>query len=290
MRRENLVRDSGCPVAETRLPTGRLTVRAPPLSGGETTTLAQVEPVVVLILAAVFIGALAQRITGMGFGLVSGPFLVLLLDPVSGVLLVNLCGIVAAATVFARTWREVEWPVFWKLAVGTVVGTVPGALLTTALPTASLQVLIGALIIASLAVSLLIGRVGTTMPANFGTQFSAGFVSGTMSAAAGAGGPAVSAYAVLTRWEHRPFAATLQPFLVVGTASAIIAKVIVDGGVWPQLDPAIWIGIGIVLVAGLLGGDLLAQKVAPTAARIAMIVLAFGGGAATLAKGLGLFG
>ena len=122
MRRENLVRDSGCPVAETRLPTGRLTVRAPPLSGGETTTLAQVEPVVVLILAAVFIGALAQRITGMGFGLVSGPFLVLLLDPVSGVLLVNLCGIVAAATVFARTWREVEWPVFWKLAVGTVVG------------------------------------------------------------------------------------------------------------------------------------------------------------------------
>ncbi|MBE4694578.1 MULTISPECIES: sulfite exporter TauE/SafE family protein [Brevibacterium] len=248
------------------------------------------EPVVVLILAAVFVGALSQRVTGMGFGLVSGPFLVLLLDPVSGVILVNLCGIIASGTVFARTWREVEWPVFWKLAVGTVAGTVPGALLTTALLTAPLQILIGALIIASLAVSLIIGRFGATIPANFGTQFTSGFVSGTMSAAAGAGGPAVSAYAVLTRWEQRPFAATLQPFLVVGTGSAILAKALLDEGAWPRLDPTIWVGIGIVLVAGLLGGDLLARRLPPTTARIAMIVLAFGGGAATLAKGLGLFG
>lgn len=243
-----------------------------------------------LILTAVFVGALSQRVTGMGFGLVSGPFLVLLLDPVSGVILVNLCGIIASGTVFARTWREVEWPVFWKLSVGTVVGTVPGALLTTALPTAPLQILIGALIIASLAASLIIGRLGATIPANFGTQFTSGFVSGTMSAAAGAGGPAVSAYAVLTRWEQRPFAATLQPFLVVGTGSAILAKALFDDGAWPQLDLTIWVGIGVVLVAGLLGGDLLARKIAPTTARIAMIVLAFGGGVATLAKGLGLFG
>lgn len=243
-----------------------------------------------LILTAVFVGALSQRITGMGFGLVSGPFLVLLLDPVSGVILVNICGIIAAGTVFARTWREVEWPIFAKLAFGTVVGTLPGALLTTALPTAPLQVLIGVLIIASLGVSLIIGHLGARIPENFGTQFTAGFVSGTMSAAAGAGGPAVSAYAVLTRWEQRSFAATLQPFLVVGTGSAILAKALFDEGAWPNLDPAIWAGIGIVLVAGLLGGDLLARRVAPETARAAMIVLAFGGGAATLAKGLGLFG
>ena len=54
-----------------------------------------------------------------------------------------------------------------------------------------------------------------------------------MSAAAGAGGPAVSAYAVLTRWEQRKFAATLQPFLVVGTTSAVIFKAVFDHGSWP---------------------------------------------------------
>lgn len=244
------------------------------------------EPVVVLILVAVFLGAVSQRVSGMGFGLVSGPFLVLLLDPFSGVVLVNICGIVASGTVFVRTWREVEWGSFWKLSLGTVVGTVPGALLAAVLPVPPLQILIGVLIIASLISSMIIGRIGKTMPANFGTQFTTGLLSGTMSAAAGTGGPAVSAYAVLTRWEQRTFAATLQPFLVVGTASAVVFKAVFDHSAWPQLAAPTWIGIAAVLVAGLISGDWLSKKVESSTARLAMIVLALGGGTATLVKGL----
>ena len=244
------------------------------------------EPVVVLILFAVFLGAVSQRVSGMGFGLVSGPFLVLLLDPFSGVVLVNICGIVASGTVFVRTWREAEWGSFWKLSLGTVIGTVPGAFLAAALPAPPLQVLIGVLIIVSLISSMIIGRIGKTMPANFTTKFTTGFLSGTMSAAAGTGGPAVSAYAVLTKWEQRTFAATLQPFLVVGTTSAIIFKAVFDHSAWPQLTAPTWIGIAAVLVAGLVSGDWLSQKIESSTARIAMIVLALGGGTATLVKGL----
>lgn len=250
----------------------------------------QMEPVVVLILFAVFLGSVSQRVTGMGFGLVSGPFLVLLLDPFSGVVLVNICGIVASGTVFVRTWREAEWGSFWKLSLGTVIGTIPGALLVAALPAPPLQILIGLLIIVSLISSMIIGRIGKTMPANFGTQFTTGFLSGTMSAAAGAGGPAVSAYAVLTKWEQRAFAATLQPFLVVGTTSAVIFKAVFDHGAWPQLAAPTWIGIGTVLVAGLVCGDWLSKKIDSSTARVAMIILALGGGTATLVKGLSHLG
>ena len=239
-----------------------------------------------LVLFAVFLGAVSQRVTGMGFGLVSGPFLVLLLDPFSGVVLVNICGILASGTVFVRTWREVEWGSFWKLSVGTVVGTIPGAILAAALPAPPLQILIGLLIVVSLISSMIIGRVGKTIPANFGTKFTTGVLSGAMSASAGTGGPAVSAYAVLTRWEQRTFAATLQPFLVVGTASAVIFKAVFDQSAWPQLEAQSWLGIAIVLVAGLLSGDWLSKKVESSTARIAMIVLALGGGTATLVKGL----
>ena len=130
--------------------------------------LGRVEPVVVLILFAVFLGALSQRVTGMGFGLVSGPFLVLLLDPFSGVILVNICGIVASFSVFGRTFAEVEWPPFRHLALGAVLGTIPGALLSAALPTAPLQILIGALIVVSLISSLTLGKLGRTSPANLG--------------------------------------------------------------------------------------------------------------------------
>ena len=244
------------------------------------------EPVVVLILFAVFLGAVSQRVTGMGFGLVSGPFLVLLLDPFSGVVLVNICGIVASGTVFVRTWREAEWGAFWKLSLGTVIGTIPGALLAAALPAPPLQKLIGVLIIASLISSMIIGRTGKTMPANFGTKVATGILSGTMSAAAGTGGPAVSAYAVLTKWDQRRFAATLQPFLVVGTTSAVIFKAVFDQSAWPQLAAPAWIGIAAVLIAGLVCGDWMSKKVESSTARIAMIILALGGGTATLVKGL----
>ncbi|TGD11753.1 TSUP family transporter [Brevibacterium sp. S111] len=244
------------------------------------------EPVVVLILFAVFLGALSQRVTGMGFGLVSGPFLVLLLDPFSGIILVNICGIVAAFSVFTRTFAEVDWPSFRHLALGAVIGTIPGALLASVLPTPPLQILIGLLIIVSLISSLTLGRFGRRIPANIGTRMGAGLLSGAMSAAAGAGGPAVSAYAVLTKWEQRSFAATLQPFLVVGTASAVVMKLIVHGGVWPHLEPFTWIALGVVLVAGLVGGDRLARHIDVSIARIGMLVLAFGGGVAALVKGV----
>ena len=250
------------------------------------TRLDRVEPVVVLILFAVFLGALSQRVTGMGFGLVSGPFLVLLLDPFSGVILVNICGIVASFSVFVRTFAEVEWPPFRHLALGAVIGTVPGALLSSSMPTPLLQILIGALIIVSLISSLTLGKLGRSIPANLGTRMTAGLFSGAMSAAAGAGGPAVSAYAVLTNWEQRSFAATLQPFLVVGTASAVVMKVIVHGGAWPHLEFGVWIGLGLVLVAGLVGGDRLAHHIDVGIARIGMLVLAFGGGIAALVKGI----
>ena len=96
----------------------------------------------------------------------------------------------------------------------------------------------------------------------------------------------MSAYAVLTNWEQRSFAATLQPFLVVGTASAVVMKVIIDGGTWPHLEAGVWIGLGLVLVAGLAGGDWLARYIDVGVARTGMLVLAFGGGIAALVKGL----
>src|SRR5699024_7123608 len=105
------------------------------------------------------------------------------------------------------------------------------------------------------------------------------------SAAAGAGGPAVSSYAVLTNWQQRSFAATLQPFLVAGTASAVVMKVIVNGGTWPHLQIGTWIGLALVLAAGLIGGDWLSRCIDVGLARGGRVVLAYGVRNAALIKG-----
>lgn len=239
-----------------------------------------------LILFAVLVGATSQRVTGMGFALVSGPFLVLFLDPFSGVILVNICSIVSCCLNFGRTWREVDWITLKHLALGAILGAVPGAAIAAFLPVAPLQIVIGMLIVVSLATSLVIGHVGSTIPATFGARLTSGIASGAMSATAGTGGPAISAYAVLTSWEHRTFAATMQPFLIIGAGSSVLFKLLFSSAGWPQLDPIIWIGLAVALVAGLLAGEGLSRKLPISAARAAMIVLALSGGAATMIKGI----
>src|SRR5699024_3197538 len=126
-------------------------------------------PVILLILLAVFIGALSQRLTGMGFALVSGPFLVLLMDPLAGVVLVNLCGIVSSLIVLWRTYREADWKLAGGLIVAATVGTLPGALLAVLMPGAALEVFIGALVVVALTSSLVLNLYAPPIPRNTGT-------------------------------------------------------------------------------------------------------------------------
>ena len=245
-------------------------------------------PVIFLILLAVLIGSLSQRVTGMGFAMVSAPFLVLLMDPIAGVVLVNLCGIASSVLVLSRTHREVDWSLAWKLIVTAVVGTVPGALLALALPGHALEILIGALVVVSLTSSLVLTRF--TRPVRLGVPAiaTAGLAAGAMSSAAGVGGTALSTLALLTRWEQRSFAATIQPVFVAVSSSAVVSKLVFDHDAWPGLAGSTWVLILVALAAGQLLGEWLARIVSVSAARAGMLVLAFLGGFLTIARGLGL--
>lgn len=243
-------------------------------------------PVIAFILLAVFIGAVSQRVTGMGFALVSGPFLVLLLDPLSGVVLVNIVGFISCAIIFARTWREVHWKTLKILAVSSVIATIPGAWLASVMPTAPLQTLIGATVVVALATSIVIGRVGKVLPVTPAGIATSGVAAGLMNAAAGVGGPAFSTYAVLTRWEQRSFAATMQPLLAIASVMSIIAKVAFDRSAIPHLGLSQWLMVLAALAAGQIIGELTAERIPVRVARIGMITIALAGGAATLVKGL----
>lgn len=244
--------------------------------------------VIILILLAVFVGALAQRITGMGFALVSGPFLVLLIDPLAGVVLVNLCGFTSSVIVLWRTYREVNWKLAGGLIVAATVGTVPGALLAVLMPSHALEVFIGAIVIVSLTSSLILNRYAQPVSRNAGTVVAAGLASGVMNASAGVGGPALSAFALLTRWEQRTFAATIQPVFVVMAASSVIMKLVFDRDAWPVLEGSTWLLILGALVGGQVLGEWLSKIIPVHAARTGMLVLAFLGGFLTIGRGIGV--
>lgn len=239
-----------------------------------------------LICVVVFVGAFSQRLAGMGFALVSAPFLVLLLDPQSGVILVNVCGVVSSLVVFMRTWRHVEWKNCTLLLVMAVVGCAPGALLASKVPQAPLEACIGAIVIMSLAASIVLSVYTQPVVRTPGRTMLAGFLAGAMGASAGVSGPPLSAYAVLSRWSQQGFAATIQPVFAVSSASAVVAKLTIGSADFPALNWWEWALIFGALGLGQLAGDVGTHHVSTQVARRMMLTLAFAGGVLAFLKGM----
>ncbi len=236
------------------------------------------------VAVSVLVGALAQRITGMGFALIAAPALVILLGPFDGVVLVNLCAVLSSLLILPRVWKLVDWTRFGWLVVPALVGTVVGALVAARLPGPVLQLGVGVLVVVALTVSLLVTRTDHVATGR-SPAIIAGAASGFMNASAGVGGPALSVYAVATRWPQAGFAATAQPYFVVIGVASLVGKLGATGWVLPELEPGAWpLVIGALLV-GLGLGELLHKRIPHHAARIAVIVIAYAGGVAAMVDG-----
>ena len=146
------------------------------------------------------------------------------------------------------------------------------------LPPAPLMVVVGILVLAGLAALQLLPRMdGFAGPVG---AVAAGALSGFMNVTAGVGGPAVTLYAAVSRWEQKRFVGSIQLYFAVLNAMSVTAKGLLDlsGGQAFLLAAA--------LVAGLLAGNRAVGLVPYTRARQVTLGLAAFGALATVAKGL----
>lgn len=238
-----------------------------------------------LVLIAVVAGALAQRLAGLGFGLLVSPVLVVLLGPFDGVMIINLCGAASSLLILSRVWRHVEWRRYFGLALAAVAGVLPGAWLATNVPEAPLEICIGVLLIIALLASQRLTRSSWRASGPV-PLVSLGFSSGLMNAAAGVGGPAITAYAIATRWDQKSFSATLQPYFVTTGLTSLVSKYVMSGGHLPALEGWQWLSILAAMVAGIVAGDLLSGRVKPVSVRRIVVVIAYLGAVSTLTKGV----
>jgi len=236
------------------------------------------------VAVSVLVGAFAQRVTGMGFALIAAPALVVLLGPFDGVIIVNACAVLSSLLILPRVWRFIDWSRFRWLVVPAVVGTGAGAVVASRLPGPALQLGIGVLVVVALTVSLLVTRTEHVATGR-APAIVTGAASGFMNAAAGVGGPALSIYAVATRWPQAAFAATAQPYFVVIGLSSLLGKLAASGWVLPDVDSAIWPVAIASLLVGLAAGEVLGSRISHAAARTAVIVIAYLGGVAAIVDG-----
>jgi len=231
------------------------------------------------LVGAIFLGTSTQRITGVGFALISSPLLVALLGPFDGVIVVNIFGTLTAFAVFWRVRSQVEYSRAVRMLVPALVAIIPGAWVAREVPPHVLSVLIGALVVLALAGSF-VARPGGFFSGRPGAVL-AGAVSGFMNVTAGVGGPAVSAYAVASRWPQTAFAATAQLYFFVLGLTSLLAKQALPDLHWPQVAGCI-----LAVVAGVVVGEQTSRRIPPQVARTGVIALAFLGSGLILTRGI----
>ncbi|MGD8216456.1 TSUP family transporter [Aestuariimicrobium sp. Y1814] len=232
----------------------------------------------VLALCAVMVGAALQRVTGLGFTLVSGPLLILVLNPFDGIVLANILSVLIAAYVLIRTFRSVDWAAAKRLSIGIVLGVPMGAVIVYTLDTNMLLVFVGAL--TTLAVLLALARRPMAVFRGRRGAIFAGTVSGFSNVTAGVGGPALAMFGASTKMTMDVFVPTVQVVAVLTNLLSIAAKFQMSLPI-----PLVLSAVGCVIL-GLTLGSVLQRHISPTRAQTLALTLALLGSLAATARGV----
>lgn len=241
-----------------------------------------------ILFVTVLVGALLQRVSGMGLGLIASPVLMLLFGPIEGILIVNLLAMINAGASTLTLWRDVDFKILAVIGPSLIAGIIPGSFLVRELPTDPLLILVGLLLLLALGV-VTVGKrfvppIDGRLPAAV-----AGVIGGFMNTLAGAAGPAITVYAQAARWDQRRYAATLQPVFFIAGLGSFSIKLLLGAASFGSVELLVW-PVGIVALAlGLFTGVRVAPRVPkPTGRAIALSLAGLGGLTAVVRGVLGL--
>lgn len=93
---------------------------------------------ILLIVGAIFVGALMRATFGFGEAIVSMPLLAMLpIDLHTAISLLGLAGLTVALFTVVKGWRHIDRSTLVRLAIGTIIGIPVGLILVTKAPAAS---------------------------------------------------------------------------------------------------------------------------------------------------------
>lgn len=148
----------------------------------------------VILHAAVLVASLLQAATGIGFGVLAGPVILLALNSGSAIQISMLLSMLIAVVLTPSLARSVDWPLLKRILLGSVAGFPLGILVFRAVGIDTLKLLAGgAVLFMALSVAGYIRRAGSGDGPRRGYDLGIGVLSGAMNTSLAMPGPAVAA-------------------------------------------------------------------------------------------------
>ncbi|OAV60537.1 sulfite exporter TauE/SafE family protein [Enteractinococcus helveticum] len=237
------------------------------------------------ILLLSFVATALQRITGLGFAMLTAPFAVVALGTHEGIMLITALAVIASLFMLPGMWRDINWSRVAWIGIPATLSIVPAAWLGAHIDGAIIYLLVGVLVIIGLSAALFIQ--GSSEPVTHrGAQLLTGIGAGAGSVLAGIGGPAMTIFGVLSRWPVASFAASLQPMWVMIASATLAGRSWFMGSTLPELTWWMWLFAIVGIAVGMWAGQRALGKVKDRVVFGIVIVLAMIGAVLSVVTGI----
>ena len=205
-----------------------------------------------LVHIAVFAAALLQAATGIGFGVIAGPILLLILHSSSAIQVSIILSLVIALVLSPSVFRRIDKSLFRLLVIGTIMGIPAGILIFMHIDILVLKVLAGISVGFMALTTGGVFRPQTVQDTNTYSKkvgIGIGALSGFMSSSLGMPGPVPAAWMISKFFSKEVIRATILILFIPSYCAALIFQTVAPGlheGVvkWSlELSPATILGI-----------------------------------------------
>ena len=237
------------------------------------------------LLALVLMAATIQRVVGLGLGMLFAPYAVVLIGAHEGIMLANFLGTLMPILLLPRIWSDIDWRTVAWIGLPAVAVMPAAAWVSSISPPGPLYLVVASLVLLSLVISVALVRVEVTVSGRR-AQVITGIGSGLGTVLGGVGGPAVTVYAVLSRWPVLPMVATLQPLWILVSSVSFASKLAWDDGQLPDMPIWVWIAAVVIVVGSIFLGEAVQKRLREKTIQRGVMALGFIG--ALLALGTGV--
>jgi uncharacterized membrane protein YfcA len=219
-----------------------------------------------------FVGAIVASTTGFGMGMTASPFLLLVLEPRTVVVIVNVLGLALFSIVLFQSRRDLPFREMVVIGAAGLAGTPVGVFVLSALSATVLRIGISVLIM--LTAVAVVTNAGAVLGKSRRLGPPVGFLVGAMVSGFGIGGPLLVLYLLDRGWSRQVMRASLSFFFLLNMSTGVVGYGV--AGLYTKERVALMLIVAPLVLAGFwLGGILLRRLDERTFRRGVIAVILF---------------